>query len=181
VLSDPARRTEYNRETGIRLGAARTPEQRKKEVDDLAEQLFQRASQHAEQEDYFLALELLKQAVAHRPRAEYFGLLGSIQRRNPKWLREAQDSFRRAIELAPSDTELRVELARLQERAGEVEAAKQSYRAVLDRKEGDTGATAALRRLERYAATGRVHGGWLRNVFGWLRRGRGARDGAGKR
>lgn len=172
VLSDPVRRGEYNREAGIALGVEVKGERRQKEVEQLASQLYERASQLAEREDYFLAVELLRQAIAHQPRAEYYGLLGRIQRRNPKWLREAQDSFRKAIQLAPDDAELRIELARLQERGGEAESAKASYRAVLDRRPGDATATAALRRLERYAASGKVRGesGWLGRLFGWFSR-----------
>jgi curved DNA-binding protein CbpA len=172
VLSDPVRRTEYNREAGIALGVEVTGERRQKEVEQLASQLYERASQLAEREDYFLAVELLRQAIAHQPRSDYYALLGRIQRRNPKWLREAQDSFRRAIQLAPDDAELRVELARLQERGGEAESAKASYRAVLERRPGDATATAALRRLERYAASSKVQGesGWLGRLLGWFRR-----------
>jgi curved DNA-binding protein CbpA len=172
VLSDPGRRSEYNREAGIRISQEVSPEQREKEVSELAHELFRRGSQHAEREEYFMAVELLRQAIALQPRAEYFRLLAQIQRRNPKWLRDAQESFRRAVKLAPEDTELRIELARLQERAGEAHAAKASYRAVLERKPGDVAAATALRRLERYAASGRAtsaRSGWLGRLWKALR------------
>lgn len=167
VLSDPARRTDYNKEAGIRLGQEVSPERRQKEIAEMADGLFRRASQHVEHEDYFLAVELLKQAISLQPRAEFYGLLGQVQRRNPKWLRDAQESFRRAIQLKPEDAELRIELARLQERAGDAEAAKASYRAALERRSDDAGAVNALRRLERYAAAGRVQskGGWVSRLL----------------
>ncbi|HUP22137.1 MAG TPA: tetratricopeptide repeat protein [Thermoanaerobaculia bacterium] len=173
ALSDPARRTEYNREAGIVLGLAVTGERRQKEVDELAQNLYERAREHAEHEDYFLAVELLRQAISHRPRAEYYALLGQIQRRNPKWLREAQDSFRRALQLQPDNVDLRIEMARLQERAGEAEGAKASYRSALERRPEDTAALQALRRLERYATSGAVSHkeGWMARLLAWLRPG----------
>jgi thioredoxin-like negative regulator of GroEL len=108
------------------------------------------------------------------PTAAFYNLLGQVQRRNPKWLREAQESFRKAIQLDPQNPDLRVELARLQERAGDAEGAKASYRAVLERRPDDAAAANALRRLERYAAASRSpkQQGWLSRLFASLGLGR---------
>ena len=62
----------------------------------------------------------------------------------------------------------------LQERAGETEGAKASYRAVLEQRPNDAGAANALRRLERYTAARRASKptGWLSRVFARLGLGR---------
>lgn len=172
VLSDPERRSRYHREAGITREFRQSTEERREEMEGVARTHFERARELVGREDYFQACELVKQAIQISPRADYYALLGSIQTRNPKWLREAQDSYRRALDLEPDNTEYRLALARLYERSGEVDRAKVYYRAVSAREPDDPAARAALSRLARYGSAKvgeRRRGGvlgWLRGLFG---------------
>ena len=58
-------------------------------------------------EDYFPAYEMLRQAVEFDPeRPEYWTLLAKVQARNPKWIRQATETLRRATEHLPDSVEV---------------------------------------------------------------------------
>jgi tetratricopeptide (TPR) repeat protein len=78
----------------------------------VAKANFLRARSLFEQEDYFPAYEMVKQSVEYDPnRAEYWILLSRIQRKNPKWVRQAAETMRRAAEKMPDNAEVWFELS----------------------------------------------------------------------
>ena len=71
-----------------------------------------RAKTLYEQEDYYPAYEMVRQAVEFDPEEkDYWILLSRIQRKNPKWLRQSSDTLRRALQNIPASIELLWELS----------------------------------------------------------------------
>lgn len=100
VLSNPERRKEYDRGLAERPWRPATwGAERAEEARQLARRYYLRAEVLAAQEEYYLAIGLLRQAAAADPRPEYFALLGQLLSRNPHWLAAAEESLARALEL----------------------------------------------------------------------------------
>ena len=125
TLFQADRRKAYDRELSPEAwSAAWAPAQgrRREEVRDIAQNFYERASALAEAEDFHFAIELLQQAVRADPRPEFYALLGRLQAKNPRWLRAASESLRRAMELGAKDPELPAALQEIQERLQSGEA-----------------------------------------------------------
>jgi tetratricopeptide (TPR) repeat protein len=89
-------------------GTSPTPEVQKQ----IAKANYARAKILYDEEDYYPAFEMTKQAVAFDPgQKDYWILLSRIQRKNPKWLRHSTDTIRRALEKIPANVELLFELS----------------------------------------------------------------------
>lgn len=126
TLSHPGRRKDYDRELGSRPWSAETwGAERDEEERNVARRYFAKADLLAAQEEYHLAIELLRQAVRIDPKAEYHALLGKLEAKNPHWLRHAAGNLERAIELGARDPALPAALARVREmlETGQVETA----------------------------------------------------------
>jgi tetratricopeptide (TPR) repeat protein len=73
---------------------------------------YERAKRLFEAEDYFPAYEMMRSAVEFDPdRAEYWVFLSKIQARNPKWVRQATETLRRAAARLPESIEVWLALA----------------------------------------------------------------------
>lgn len=84
-----------------------------------AEVYFKEGRRAMLRQDYWRAIELLRVAVEERgDHAPYRFLLAEALSMNPQWQHEAEQSYRRAIELDPCRGEYYVALAKLYERAG---------------------------------------------------------------
>ncbi|MGH9361902.1 MAG: DnaJ domain-containing protein, partial [Thermoanaerobaculia bacterium] len=127
TLSLPERRKRYDRElrptmVGAAGGvspaaaAARTREQK-----EMARAYYERARLLAES-DAHSAIELLELAIQAERRPEYFHLLGDLQAKNPYWLDQAADSYRRAQQLGSKDPALAAALESVEERMAAAEA-----------------------------------------------------------
>jgi curved DNA-binding protein CbpA len=78
----------------------------------IAKANHSRAKTLFEQEDYYPAYEMVRQAVEFDPEEkDYWILLSRIQRKNPKWLRQSSDTIRRALQNVPGSIELLWELS----------------------------------------------------------------------
>ncbi|HEX7678616.1 MAG TPA: tetratricopeptide repeat protein, partial [Thermoanaerobaculia bacterium] len=98
----------------------------------IANQNFQRARELSATGDYYGAIILLKQAVTFAPdHAEAWHLLGACQERNPKWRREAAESFQRALSLDPNSVEALISLGDLYRTEGLTSRAQGCYEDVL--------------------------------------------------
>ncbi|HEV8580014.1 MAG TPA: DnaJ domain-containing protein [Thermoanaerobaculia bacterium] len=129
TLFQPDRRKLYDRELppGAWSAAwAPAPGRRKEEGREMAQQYYERAAVLAEAEEFHFAIELLQQAVRTDPRPDYFALLGKLQAKNPRWLRAAAESLRRALELGAKDPELPAVLLEIQERMQSGEALQET-------------------------------------------------------
>jgi curved DNA-binding protein CbpA len=169
VLTDPLRRGRYNAEMAIMpiptVGGDGPPPD-PAALRQLGVQLFGRAREMVDKEEYHYAVELLRRAVQADPRAEYYALLAQVQQRNPNWLRHAADSLREAVAREPDSLPLRLELAALVERLGDKERARAAYRSILARHPGNAEAAGALERLGDPTVQKTRRPGLLRSLFG---------------
>ena len=147
TLSQRERRRRYDERMAIAHDLRPSAPQRQEEARRMAASYYERAAALVEAEDFHFAVELLKQAVHTHPRPEYYVLLGRVQSRNPRWLRHAADSYRKAMDLGADDSRTSVALGRICEEMGQSEEAKRHYRAALARDPAETEARAGLARL----------------------------------
>ena len=104
VLTDPVRRAAYDKLIAQGGGPGAGEELQKRLAQrSIAEQNFNKARDLSVAGDYYGAIVLLKQAVAFAPdHAEAWYLLGQCQERNPKWRREAAESYQRVLSIDPN-------------------------------------------------------------------------------
>ena len=78
----------------------------------VAKANYQRARTLVEMEDFYPAYEMLRQAVEFDPeKPEYWTFLAKVQGRNPKWVRQATETLRRAAARLPESVEIWLALA----------------------------------------------------------------------
>jgi curved DNA-binding protein CbpA len=133
LLKDPAQRASYDKmltQHGSR-DAGSSLQQRITQR-SIADQNYARARQLASDNDFYGAIVLLKQAVQYSPdNAQAWYLLGSCQERNPKWRREAAESFQKALAIDPENTDILVSLGDLYKIEGMISRAQTCYEDVL--------------------------------------------------
>ncbi len=78
----------------------------------VAKANYQRARTLVEMEDFYPAYEMLRQAVEFDPeKPEYWTFLAKVQGKNPKWVRQATETLRRAAARLPESIEIWLALA----------------------------------------------------------------------
>ncbi len=114
IFRTPESRAQYDRSLEVRAdtvslpGSAPTVEIQK----EIARKNYTRAKGLYDEEDYYPAYEMVRQAVEFDPdQKEYWVLLSRIQRKNPKWIRQATETMRRAVKKLPDSVDLWWELA----------------------------------------------------------------------
>jgi hypothetical protein len=114
VFRTPESRAHYDRTLEVHAdtvslpGSVPTVEIQK----EIARKNYTRAKGLYDEEDYFPAYEMVRQAVEFDPeQKEYWVLLSRIQRKNPKWVRQATETMRRAVKRMPDSVDLWWELA----------------------------------------------------------------------
>jgi tetratricopeptide (TPR) repeat protein len=132
VLENPVRRSAYDKLLEQRTGRGVDELQRRATQRSIANQNFQRARELSATGDYYGAIVLLKQTVNFAPdHAEAWHLLGACQERNPKWRRDAAESFQRALSLDPNSVEVLISLGDLYRTEGLISRAQSCYEDVL--------------------------------------------------
>lgn len=131
TLIDAGQRQSYDKLLARRTsGTFRSGEevQRRMTQRSIAEQNYARARELSVEGDYYGAIVLLKQAVAFVPdHAEAWYLLGSCQERNPKWRREAAESFQHALSIDPNHVDALISLGDLYRAEGLTSRAQSCY------------------------------------------------------
>ncbi len=147
TLSDPKRRSAYERKMEINPLDDQDidKEQRNRE---LAREYFQLARRLVDTQQYHSAFQLLSDAARRDPRPEYYALLAQVQSKNPNWMRQAVESYRRAHELAPRNAEVLLGLALICEQADWKAEAKEHFEGVLVLVPGHPAAEDGLARLQ---------------------------------
>ena len=133
LLKDPAKRSVYDKMLS-QHGARDTENTLQQRITQrsIAEQNFTRARQLASENDFYGAIVLLKQAVEFAPdNAPAWYLLGSCQERNPKWRREAAESFQKALSIDPENVDVLISLGDLYKIEGMISRAQTCYEDVL--------------------------------------------------
>ncbi|GAC1434148.1 MAG: hypothetical protein NVSMB68_06660 [Thermoanaerobaculia bacterium] len=98
----------------------------------IAEQNFNKARDLVVQGDYYGAIVLLKQSVEYAAdNAQAWFLLGTCQERNPKWRRDAAESFQMALSIDPNFIDAMISLGDVYKLEGLVSRAQSCYEDVL--------------------------------------------------
>lgn len=131
VLENPARRQAYDKllQQGPAPGGRGGGElERRTTQRSIARQNFLRAQELSASGDYYGAILLLQQAVTFAPdHAEAWHLLGACQERNPKWRRDAAESFQRSLSLDPNSVDTLISLGDLYHGEGLTARAQSLY------------------------------------------------------
>jgi len=131
VLKDSVRRQEYDKLLDSRRNTDSSIQQKVTQR-SIGEQNYAKAREMALSGDYYGAIVLLKQAVRYLPdHAEAWYLLGTCQERNPKWRREAMESFQKVLAINPNHTETLISLGDLYKGQGMASRAQTCYEDVL--------------------------------------------------
>ena len=114
AFTTTASREEYDR--SLNRGTMSAPVSYGQPTPEIQRQVakanYQRARTLVEMEDYYPAYEMLRQAVEFDPeRPEYWTFLAKVQGRNPKWIRHATETLRRAAARLPESIEVWLALA----------------------------------------------------------------------
>ncbi len=132
VLHDPGRRAAYDKLLHARGRGNEMSIQQRMTQQMIAEQNFAKAKELAVHGDYYGAIVLLKQTVHFVPdHAEAWVLLGSCQERNPRWRRDAAESFQKALAVDPNNTDALISLGDLYRAQGLTSRAQTCYEDVL--------------------------------------------------
>jgi tetratricopeptide (TPR) repeat protein len=132
VLKDPVRRAEYDRLLAQRSARGADELQKRVAQRSIAEHNFAKARELSVAGDYYGAIVLLKQAVEFAPdHAQAWYLLGACQERNPKWHREAAESYQRALAIDPNFVDALISLGDLYRSEGLTSRAQSCYEDVL--------------------------------------------------
>ena len=131
ILKDPARRGPYDRlltQQSTRGAGGENVMQQRLTQRSIAQQNFAKARELSVAGDYYGAIVLLKQAVNFAPdMADAWFLLGSCQERNPKWRRDAAESFQMALSIDPNHIEAMISLGDLYKIEGLTTRAQTCY------------------------------------------------------
>lgn len=128
TLRDPIKRAEYDRLLALTSGESQREIQRKLTQRIIAEQNFSKAQELALGGDYHSAIVLLKQAVNFAPtHGQAWYLLGCCQERNPRWRRDAVESFQKALAINPNEIDVLVSLGDLYRAEGMASRAQACY------------------------------------------------------
>ncbi len=132
VLKDATRRAAYDNILHSRRGEGAASIQQRVTQRSIAEQNFQKAQELANQADYYGAIVLLRQTVNFAPdHADAWALLGACQERNPRWRRDAAESFQMALSIDPNNIEAMISLGDLYRAQGMISRAQTCYEDVL--------------------------------------------------
>ena len=133
VLKDAVQRASYDKllsERGSRTSDSSM--QQRLTQRSIAEQNFNKARELVVSGDYYGAIVLLKQTVEYAPdNSQAWFLLGTCQERNPKWRREAAESFQMALSIDPNFVDAMISLGDLYKLEGLISRAQSCYEDVL--------------------------------------------------
>jgi tetratricopeptide (TPR) repeat protein len=132
ILNSTARRPEYDKLLLTRRGEGAASIQQRLTQRSMAEQNYVKAQELANQGDYYGAIVLLKQSVHFVPDlADAWALLGACQERNPRWRRDAAESFQMALSIDPNNVEAMISLGDLYRAQGMISRAQTCYEDVI--------------------------------------------------
>ncbi len=133
VLRDPVRRQAYDKLLQQQSGRG-VPGELQKRLNQrvIAEQNFTKAKELSTSGDYYGAIVLLRQAVEFAPdHTDAWYVLGQCQERNPKWRREAAESYQRVLSIDPNNVDALISLGDLYKVEGLASRAQSCYEDVL--------------------------------------------------
>jgi tetratricopeptide (TPR) repeat protein len=132
VLKDSVQRQAYDKLLQQRSGQLPGEMQKRLTQRVIAEQNFAKARDLSASGDYYGAIVLLRQAVEFAPdHAQAWYILGQCQERNPKWRRDAAESYQRSLSIDPNNVDALISLGDLYKSEGLASRAQACYEDVL--------------------------------------------------
>jgi TolA-binding protein len=132
TLSYASRRAEYDKLISERRGESAASIQQRLTQRSVADQNYVKAQELTNHGDYYGAIVLLRQCVHFVPdHADAWALLGACQERNPKWRRDAAESYQMALSIDPNNTEAMISLGDLYRAQGMISRAQTCYEDVI--------------------------------------------------
>jgi curved DNA-binding protein CbpA len=137
-----------------------TPQQK------LADLNYRQGRGHYEQQDYWSATQAFRQSVRMEPEnSRYRYWLGMALTKNPKWRREAEEHFLKAISLEQFNAANYVGLASLYKEVGMLKRAESQLKQALQISPGDKAAVEALHTLHHSKESEKKGLKSLKNLF----------------
>lgn len=128
LLKEASRRAAYDKLIQGRGEHSEASIQQRLQQRSIAEQNLVKAKDLIAHSDYYGAIVLLKQCVTFVPdSSEAWMLLGACQERNPKWRRDAAESFQKALSIDPNNVEAMISLGDLYRSEGMASRAQACY------------------------------------------------------
>jgi len=157
TLSDPASRSEYDRERTERAAGRRKSGPQDKHT--AARESYARGRKEEEAGHLFEAIRYYETAIMNDPtRAEYFHHLGVCQGQNPRWRKKAEENLLQAIKINPGAVRSYLELARVYRKGGLTRRASEMYQQLLKWEPANAEALEALGRGKDAAGSGLLGG-----------------------
>ena len=130
TLSHAETRAKYDEDLALRHG----PRQEKAaDTGELARSNFKAGKDHFDKGKLGEALSFFQNACDQDPsKAEYFHHLAMTQAKNPRWKKEAEANFLKALEIDPSNGEIYAHLGTLYARGGVHSKAREMWKKALD-------------------------------------------------
>jgi tetratricopeptide (TPR) repeat protein len=128
TLKETPRRVTYDKLLHTRSGEGAVSIQQRLTQRNMAELNFSKARELTAHGDYYGAIVLLRQTVNFAPdHAEAWALLGANQERNPRWRRDAAESYQKALSIDPNNVEVLISLGDLYKAEGMISRAQTCY------------------------------------------------------
>ncbi len=96
-----------------------------------ADEQFNEGKRHYDEMHFFDAIQSLREAVRLYPKKAYHKLLAQALAKNPKWVKEAEEQFRLALDLDQFDPECYLGLGEIYDTAGMTTRAQKMYEQAL--------------------------------------------------
>jgi curved DNA-binding protein CbpA len=130
ILGNEAPRKKYDEDMASRHG----PKTQEKTVDghDLARLNFKHGKEQFDKGRFGEALSFFQNACEQDPsKAEYFHYLALAQSRNPRWKKDAEENFLKAIQRDPSSADIYAHLGALYAKGGLQSKAREMFKTAL--------------------------------------------------
>ncbi len=132
----------------------------------LAELNYRQGRGYLDQQDYWSAIQAFRQSVRLEPgNARYRYYLGVALSKNPKWRREAEEHFVKAIEIEQFNAEYYIALGALYKDVGMLKRAESQFKQALQISPHNAAAQEALEGLQESNGKGSKALNSLKNLF----------------
>lgn len=150
VLSEASKRSSYDKLLHGKSGEGAASLQQRLTQRSIAEQNFTKARELTIQGDYYGAIVLLRQTVHFVPdHADAWALLGACQERNPRWRRDAAESYQMSLSINPNNIEAMISLGDLYRAQGMISRAQTCYEDVLKIVHDNQQAASRLKQIKK--------------------------------
>jgi len=131
TLSHTETRKKYDEDLAHRTGSRH--QEKTADTHDLARSNFRVGKENFDKGKYGEALSFFQNACEQDPsRAEYFHYLAMTQSKNPRWKKDAEANFLKAIEIDPTGAECYAQLGSLYAKGGLHSKAREMFRKALE-------------------------------------------------